>query len=139
MESPRIVFGMNSLFAVRQFLPETLDPVRRRGFGVVVIAPPPACAGDDPRPMFPGVEFRFVPIQREISVLRDLLVLFQLCAILRALRPGVSHMSTPKMALLGGLAGWLARVPRRIYTMRGLRYETTRSLKRRVLMACERV
>jgi hypothetical protein len=121
---------MNSLFAVRQFLPETLDAVRRRGFGVVVIAPPPTCAGDDPRPLFPGVEFRFVPIQREISVLRDLLVLFQLCWILWTLRPAVSNMSTPKMALLGGLAGWLARVPRRIYTLRGLRYETTSFLKR---------
>jgi len=88
-----------------------------------------------------GCEVGFcpVPMEREISPLSDLRALWRIFRILGALRPAITNMSTPKMALLGGLAAWLARVPHRIYTLRGLRYETTRSWKRAVLVACERI
>jgi len=134
---PVIAFGMNSLFAVRQFLPETLAMVRDRGYAPVVIAPPDR-AGAPPNGL-PDAEYRFVPVERDISPAADLLSLFRIWRVLRTVRPEVANMSTPKMALLGGLAGWLAGVPRRFYTLRGLRYETTRSWKRAVLVACERI
>lgn len=126
------------MFAVRQFLPEVLSMAQERGFRVVVIAPEEAVAGGGGPPEgFPEVEFRFVSIQREISLLADLRALWQIWLLLRSIRPAVTNMSTPKMALLGGVAGWLAGVPHRIYTMRGLRHETTRSWKKKVLLACE--
>lgn len=129
MQQPTIVFGMNTMFAVRQFLTEILAMARERGFRVVVIAPPGEA--------IPGVETRHVSLKREISVLSDLTALWQIWVILRELRPAVVNMSTPKMGMVGGLAAWLAGVPERIYTLRGLRYETTRSWKRRLLMVCE--
>ena len=125
------------MFAVRQFLPEVLAMVRERGFRVVVIAPPEAGAGDGPTPGFPEVEFRSVSMKREIALLADLAALWKICMVLRSIRPVVTNMSTPKMALLGGIAGWLTGVPHRIYTLRGLRYQTTRFWKRAVLWACE--
>jgi len=136
MQTPSVAFGMNSLFAVRHFLSEILSLVQQRGMQVTVIAP--AEPGEDPAPI-PGVCFRRVTMQREISPLRDLWTLWQLYRTLRAIRPAVTNMSTPKMGLLGGIAGWLAGVPHRIYTLRGLRYETTRSWKRMLLMVCERI
>jgi glycosyltransferase involved in cell wall biosynthesis len=129
MPSPTIVFGMNTMFAVRQFLPEILAMARDRGFRVVVIAPP----GDT----IPGVETYHVPLKREISIFWDLFALCRIWMILRSIRPAVVNMSTPKMGMVGGMAAWLAGVPERIYTLRGLRYETTRSWKRKLLMACE--
>jgi glycosyltransferase involved in cell wall biosynthesis len=134
MPSRTIVFGMNTMFAVRQFLPDCLAMVQRSGFHVVVIAP------EGEKPDFgAGVEFRHICIRREISPLADLRALIGIWRILRSVRPSVTNMSTPKMALLGGIAAWMARVPHRIYTLRGLRYETTRAGKRCLLMACERL
>jgi glycosyltransferase involved in cell wall biosynthesis len=139
VSQPSIVFGMNTAFAVRQFLPEVLETARRRGFRPVVLAPEPASPPDGSRQETPAVAFRSVPIRREISPVWDLWCLWRIWSILIAIRPAVTNMSTPKMALLGGLAAWLARVPSRIYTLRGLRYQTTRSWKRLLLIACERV
>ena len=134
MKRPIIVFGMNTMFAVRQFLPETIRTMQNRGFHVVVIAPP-----GETHSKLEGVEYRYVAIDREISPYRDFRALFQIWSILRKLQPSICNMSTPKMALLGGVAGWLARVPHRIYTLRGLRYETTRGRMRSLLIACEKL
>jgi glycosyltransferase involved in cell wall biosynthesis len=128
----------NSSFAVRQFLPEVLAAMQHRGFDAVVAAPQPA----EPaafRASFPGVEFRHVPMKREISLLSDIRSLCRLWFLLRSVRPALTNMSTPKMGLIGGLAAWLARVPHRIYTLRGLRYETARSWKRKLLITCEKI
>ena len=141
MRRPMIVFGMNSMFAVQHLLPEILGLVRQQGFEVAVIAPGPERTQKPNGIPVGGCEVRFysVTMEREMSPLSDLRALWQIWRILRALRPAITNMSTPKMALLGGLAAWLARVPHRIYTLRGLRYETTRSWKRAVLVACERI
>ncbi len=138
LRKPVIVFGMNTGFAVRQFLPEVVEVARRSGLLPVVLAPGGPPCGNTGR-AFSRIDFRSVPIRREISPLSDLWCLCRIWAILISLKPAITNMSTPKMALLGGLAAWLARVPRRIYTLRGLRYQTTRSWKRLLLIVCERI
>src|ERR1035437_9609930 len=49
------------------------------------------------------------------------------------------EFSTPKAGLLGTLAARLCGVPRRIYLLRGLKLETTTGIKRRVLLAAEKM
>ena len=137
MATSGIVFGVNSVFAVRHLLPEILALVREMGMEATVVAP--AQPGEDPGWVCPGVRFYPIPLKREISVFRDLWTLCLLWRLLRSIRPAVTNMSTPKMGFLGGLAAWLSGVPHRIYTLRGLRYETTRSWKRALLIACERI
>ena len=80
-----------------------------------------------------------VSMARRITPLRDLVALFQLWRLFRALRPHIVHAHTPKGGLLGMLAARLARVPVRIYHMHGLPFITATGLTRRILMATERV
>jgi glycosyltransferase involved in cell wall biosynthesis len=114
----------------------------RRGFDVVVISAP-----DDGR--FPFDQFRLlrereqvttiaVPMEREISPLKDLVSLVQIYKVLRRLRPAIVNAGTPKAGLLGMIAACAAGVPVRIYSLHGLRWETARGLKRFVLGVAER-
>lgn len=79
------------------------------------------------------VSVHTVSMLRHITPLRDLVSVFRLWRLLRAIRPQIVHAHMPKGGLLGTLAGWLARVPVRLYHVHGLRYMTASGWKRRVL------
>ena len=80
-----------------------------------------------------------IKIAREISPSGDFVALWQLLAAIRKIKPQVINVGTPKMGLLGSIAGCLLRVQRRVYTCRGLRYEHERGFVRWLLKAAERV
>lgn len=80
-----------------------------------------------------------VAMERDVSPLRDLVSLVRIWRLLRQLRPTICNAGTPKAGLLVMLAAWLARVPCRVYTLRGLRVETARGLTRTILFAAERI
>jgi glycosyltransferase involved in cell wall biosynthesis len=86
-----------------------------------------------------GVRCAAIPMRREIAPLHDLLSLWRFCRLMHRVRPMLTDIGTPKAGLLGGLAAWLLGVPCRIYTLYGLRLETTTGLKRILLTITERV
>ncbi len=86
-----------------------------------------------------GVRLAEVPMRREISPLHDLAALGRVLAVLLRVRPDVVNAGTAKAGLLVMVAAWLARVPGRVYTMRGLRLETTGGILRRLLWTVERL
>ena len=85
-----------------------------------------------------GVRCLPVGMQREINPAADLRALLALVRLFRAERPDVVHASTPKAGLLATTAARLARVPGRVYLVRGLRLETTAGRARAVLRVTER-
>ena len=86
-----------------------------------------------------GVEVVAVEMPRRITPLADLGALRDLVRELRKRQPSIVHAHTPKGGLLGMLAALIARVPVRIYHVRGLPLETATGLTRVLLFISERV
>jgi len=80
-----------------------------------------------------------VPMEREISPVADLRSFRMLWRLIRRARPALINVGTAKAGLLGGIAAWVSGVPVRIYTLHGIRLETTLGLRRRLLTLAERV
>jgi glycosyltransferase involved in cell wall biosynthesis len=80
-----------------------------------------------------------VPIARTIAPLEDLASTWRLFRVLRRIRPEIVHVSTPKAALLGAAAAYAARVPVRIYCLRGSITEPSAGLRRRLFRMIERL
>jgi glycosyltransferase involved in cell wall biosynthesis len=78
-------------------------------------------------------------MQRSIAPVADLVSLYRLWRLIGKYRPDLVEFGTPKAGLLGTLAAWLRGVPRRVYMLRGLKLESTSGLKRRILLATERL
>jgi glycosyltransferase involved in cell wall biosynthesis len=113
-----------------------LRALRNAGFRVTLISSPGELL--DRTAAREGVEAVSLPMRREIAPLADLVSLLRLWWVLWRLRPDVAEFSTPKAGLLGGLASWLAGVPARVYMLRGLKLETSKGIKRAILLAAER-
>lgn len=86
-----------------------------------------------------GCEHLVINIEREISPLKDLKSLFQIIKIFRKVKPDIINLGTPKVSLLGMIAGTLVNVPKRIYTCRGFRFEHEKGLKKRLLINIEKL
>lgn len=87
-----------------------------------------------------GITSIFIPhIVRPISPANDLKALLELIRAIKKEKPLIVHANTPKGSFLGMLAAWYCRVPHRIYTVTGLRFETATGLFRRLLIAMERI
>lgn len=85
-----------------------------------------------------GVTCVPVSMSREIRPLQDLVALLRISWHLMRLRPHIVNAGTPKAGFLGMVGAWLARIPHRVFTLRGLRLETSRGWRRIVLMGAER-
>lgn len=131
----RVLFGST--------IPETLDGFMRgqlawiaaKGHEVhVVSSPGPALQRIATRER---VTVHGLPMQREISLREDFPALFAWVRLVRRVRPDVIVVGTPKAGLLGGIAAWLTRVPRRVLLLRGARFEGSSGFRRGVLIGAD--
>lgn len=78
-----------------------------------------------------------LPMERHISLKRDIISLWRMIKVFRKEKPDMVHSMTPKAGLLCMVAGWLTRVPVRVHTFTGLVFPTATGLQRRILMATD--
>lgn len=132
----RLIVGVTAPLSV-VLLKGQLKHFNKLGYEVYLMAPETEgtldfCAKE-------GAELLPVPIEREISFWSDFKCLFIIIKHIVAKKPDVINVGTPKMGLLGSLAAWIMRVPKRIYTCRGFRYEHEKGLKKWLLVRFEKV
>ncbi|HUW18210.1 MAG TPA: glycosyltransferase family 4 protein [Sedimentisphaerales bacterium] len=100
------------------FLLEHFRNMRREGFEVILV-----CTNDENAEYSvraTGVHFIPITISQPITPFADLVSLIRLWSKLCRLRPAIVHCHMSKPGLIGSLAGWLARVPIRIYHNHGM-------------------
>lgn len=134
--SKKALFLTTVSFSMR-FLTTQAARLQHKGWSVLLASGGDAAELNGHAPT--GVSTKIVPMEREISPLADLRSLAELYLLMRSERPTVSNVGTPKAGLLGGMAAALAGVPVRVYTLHGLRLETTSGLRRAILMTTERI
>lgn len=78
-------------------------------------------------------------MRRNISILFDFICLLQFIFLFISKRPYIVHGNTPKASLLSMIAGWITRVPVRIYMCHGLRYQGAQGKVRKLLMFLEKI
>jgi len=133
---PHIVVGVTSPQTCL-VLSGRLRVLREAGFRVTLVSAPGELLRSTAASE--GVECVALPMKRAIAPFADIVALFRLWRLLRGIRPDMAEFSTPKAGLLGSLAAGLCGVPIRVYLLRGLKLETTKGIKRRILLAAERL
>lgn len=86
-----------------------------------------------------GIRVAELSMKRNISLRRDLACLIHLIRLFHKEKPFIVHANTPKASLLAMTAAWIDRVPHRIYTVTGLRYQGMSGLGRAILKTTERI
>ncbi len=86
-----------------------------------------------------GCEHLIINIEREISPFKDFKTLYSIIKIFLKIKPDIINLGTPKISLLGMIAGFFTGVDKRIYTCRGFRFEHEKGLKKEVLILMEKI
>lgn len=118
------------------FFEEVVMRMKEDGYEVVVVTSP-GKELDAFQRRHPQDKTIVVPMERRISLIKDLQSLYQMVKVMRKEKPYMVHSMTPKAGLLTMISGWLTGVPVRVHTFTGLVWPTETGLKRKILMATD--
>lgn len=86
-----------------------------------------------------GVKTEAIEMAREISLLKDMVALFQLYRYFKREKPDIVHSITPKAGLLSMIAARLAGVPVRMHTFTGLIFPNKNGFLKMLLIQMDRL
>lgn len=86
-----------------------------------------------------GFKYLETPVNRSISISDDFKSIRNILEYIKGNNIDVVVGHTPKGGLLAMIAGWLGRVPKRIYFRHGIVYETSTGIKRFILKTVDRI
>lgn len=108
------------------------------GYEFVVVTSPGEALGKfrEECPQFKTIE---VPMERHISLMKDMAALLKMIGVMAREKPYVVHSMTPKAGLLTMVSAWLTGVPIRIHTFTGLVWPTAVGGKRKLLKLTDKL
>lgn len=86
-----------------------------------------------------GVSCVAVNIERNISIVSDIVSLFKLYLFFKKEKPLIVHSITPKAGLLSMMAAKMAGVPIRMHTFTGLIFPTRKGVVKKILILMDKV
>lgn len=134
MSTPKKIIRAVTVSQSVDFFEPIVKDLQEKGYEIVSLSSP---GKELVRLREMGVKTIEVPMERRISLFKDLKSLIKLIDVFRKEKPYMVHSMTPKAGMLCMLAGFLTRVPRRVHTFTGLVWPTSKGLKRRILMATD--
>lgn len=136
MKRKSILHVVNVYFVLPYFFGDQFLYLDGHGFDVHVICSP----SENLNQYSKEKKFKYAEINilRSFSVIQDIKSLYNICLYIKENDIDIVVGHTPKGALLAMVASKIMRVRRRIYFRHGLLYETSKGLKRSILILAER-
>jgi glycosyltransferase involved in cell wall biosynthesis len=132
-----ILHVVNIYFVLPYFIGDQFKYFKEKGYNMNVVCSPSEYLSDYAQKQ--GFEYIESPVNRNISISQDFVSIRNICKFVKKQKIDIVVGHTPKGGLLAMIAGWLMRVPIRIYVRHGLVYETSKGLKRFILMSVDRL
>jgi glycosyltransferase involved in cell wall biosynthesis len=137
MKGKKVLHIVSVSFSLRYFVGNQFHYFKEKGYEFHV-----ACS-DSSEFIALSREFGFTPfpvsILRSIHPLQDIKSIYSLYRYIRREQFDIVIAHSPKGGLIGVLAAYLARVPKRIFFRHGLVFETITGLKKHLLINIERL
>lgn len=120
------------------FFEEIIVKMNEDGYECVVVTSPGDLL-DEFKQRHEDIKSIAIPMERHISLKNDIVSLFRMIKVFAREKPYIVHSMTPKAGLVSMIAGKLTGVPIRIHTFTGLVWPTSTGLKRKILMATDKI
>lgn len=133
----KILHVVNSYFAIPYFLGKQLLYFKKQGYEEHIICSPSNEIEANAHKL--GYHYVEVDIKRKISIISDIKALIRSVQYIKAEGINIVNGHTPKGALIGLMAGWFCKVPKRFYFRHGLVFETSKGLKKSLLIIIDRL
>lgn len=128
---------VNISFVIPYFLGKQLDYFAEKGYREYIVCSPSEEL--DELALKYNFEYKAVMVSRQMSIGKDLIAVKSTMEYIKEKQIDIVTGHTPKGGLIAMLAGYFARVPKRIYFRHGLVYETSQGLKRKLLVTIDKL
>lgn len=132
-----ILHTVNIYFVIPYFLGDQLLFFKQKGYNEHIICSPSQEIKE--YSISHGFKYAEIPILRKISIKNDQVAIRKIRKYIKTNNINIVTGHTPKGALLGMIAAWMEKVPKRIYFRHGLVFETSYGIKRKTLIALDKI
>ncbi len=137
MKNKKILHIVSISFSLKYFIGDQFKYFKDKGYDITVACTP----SDDLFQYSKKMDFKVFPVNilRSINPLKDIKSIYKLFKFIKQENFDIVIAHSPKGGLIGMLAAFFARTPKRIFFRHGLVFQTTKGFKRNLLIKIEKI